>query len=441
MPVGTGLGGQLGCAVESTYGTYVVPDRFYEILDESLERKQVILQPSGIRAGTPNLRRGSKRQLVTNEGGGDVNFEVGSVGFGRLFKMMLGSSASTITQMSGASLAYRQIHTLGDNTGLMMTIQKGVPQTDGTSKPFTFLGSKLTDWEVSISTSAYAKLKLGVDAKQVVTSQSLAVASYPSNLHNLAFAGATLSVTNLAAPSAGLTVTPQGTPGAVQYNYKITTINAQGESTVSASVNTTTGNATLNGTNFNRVTWTAVSGASGYNVYGRPATSGGIYKFLGTTATTQYDDQNMVAGTVDPPSVNTAGVPIASVNDCTISGTMPMKTDRYYLGATGLKAEPVMNDYPTVSGKLNADFVAQADFYDRFAADSAAALQLTFLGQSIQAPWVETLAITVPEVRFTGDTPKLGGLDIVQLDANFEAAYDGTNPGVQFTYISPDSLI
>ncbi len=441
MAVGTGLGGQLGTAVESTYGTYVAPDRFYEILNESLVRQQVVLQPSGIRAGTPNLRRGAKRTLVTNEGGGDINMEIGHVGFGRWFKYMLGSSASTITQLGAGNLAWRQIHQLGDNTGLMLTVQKGVPQTDGTVKPFSHLGTKITDWEVAISTSAYATLKLSTDSKQVVTSQSLAVAAYPPTIHALSFAGASLSVGQLAAPSAGLAVTNVGAAGATQYNYKVASLNAQGESLPSTSFNTTTGNATLTGSNYNSVAWTAVSGATSYNVYGRPVTSGGSYFLLGNVASSPYLDQNNVAGTVPPLGVGTAGLSIASVNDCTISGSMPMKQDRYYLGATGLKAEPIMNDYPTVTGKLSADFVSQADFYDRFAADSAAVLQLTFLGQTIQAPYVETLIITVPEVHFTGDTPQLGGLDIIQLAANFEAAFDGTNPGVQFEYISPDTAI
>jgi len=214
-----------------------------------------------------------------------------------------------------------------------------------------------------------------------------------------------------------------------------------GYSAMGAYVDTTTGNATLTGSNYNSVAWTAVSGATSYNVYGRPVTSGGSYFLLGNVASSPYLDQNNVAGTVPPLAVGTAGISIASVNDCTISGSMPMKQDRYYLGATGLKAEPIMNDYPTVTGKLSADFVSQADFYDRFAADSAAVLQLTFLGQTIQAPYVETLIITVPEVHFTGDTPQLGGLDIIQLAANFEAAFDGTNPGCQFEYISPDTAI
>src|SRR5215216_3368552 len=331
---GTGLSGQLSTAVESTYGTYVAPDRSFEILSESLDRNQVILQPQGLRAGTPNLRTGSKRSLVTHAAAGTV-------------------------------------------------------------LPFTVLGAKIVDWELKINTSDYAQLKCGIDGRQMSTAQSLVSlgsAPYPVGAKAFAFSGAALSVGTIAAPSAGLAVSNQGAAGAVQYNYKVTSVNAQGESTPSSSVNTTTGNATLNGTNYNSIAWTAVSGATSYRVYGRPATSGGTYFYLGQVAASPYDDQNMVAGTTPPPTINTAGVPIASVTDCTVTGTMPMKTDRYYLGATGLKAEPVMNDYPTVGGTLTADFVSQADFYDRYVADSSAWLGLTFVGAALGSTgFTETL--------------------------------------------------
>jgi hypothetical protein len=51
------------------------------------------------------------------------------------------------------------------------------------------------------------------------------------------------------------TVTPVGTAGSTTWAYKITTVNGLGETTVSPSGQTTTGNATLSGTNFNQLSW------------------------------------------------------------------------------------------------------------------------------------------------------------------------------------------
>ncbi len=54
-----------------------------------------------------------------------------------------------------------------------------------------------------------------------------------------------------------------GTPGSTTYTYELVAVNANGDTLPSSAVSTTTGNATLNGTNYNTVTWTTpVAGAS-----------------------------------------------------------------------------------------------------------------------------------------------------------------------------------
>lgn len=68
-------------------------------------------------------------------------------------------------------------------------------------------------------------------------------------------------------------ISNQGTPGTTTYSYRVSAINAQGETLASVSTQTTTGHATLDSTNFNRVTWDAVTNATGYVVYGRKPTA------------------------------------------------------------------------------------------------------------------------------------------------------------------------
>lgn len=62
-----------------------------------------------------------------------------------------------------------------------------------------------------------------------------------------------------------------GTAGATAYQYRVLAFGFSGSySAAAAAVNTSTGNATLSPTNFNRVTWTASTGSpAGYAVYGR----------------------------------------------------------------------------------------------------------------------------------------------------------------------------
>lgn len=89
-------------------------------------------------------------------------------------------------------------------------------------------------------------------------------------------------------------VADQGTSGSTTYSYRVSAVNAQGETLASVSTQITDGNATLSSTNFNRITWDAVSGATGYVIYGRkPSAQNGIGETklsqVGTGVLT-YDD-------------------------------------------------------------------------------------------------------------------------------------------------------
>lgn len=137
---------------------------------------------------------------------------------------------------------------------------------------------------------------------------------------------------------------------------------------------------------------------------------------------------NFMGGTL-----NVGGSAVAAVTSASVKVTNNLKTDRYYLGSAGLKAEPVDNDFPVVDGSLSAEFLSPATFYDRFAADSAAVLSLVFTSGT------SSLTIEVPEVRFTGGTPTVGGPDIVASDVPFEGQYDGTNAGIKITYVTDDA--
>ena len=113
----------------------------------------------------------------------------------------------------------------------------------------------------------------------------------------------------LAAPAMP-TVTPQGTPGSTAYGYKITAVNNRGETESSPEGTTATGNATLNGTNFNRITWTAVAGAIAYRVYKTtPSGSKGFLRQV-PSGTLSYDDNGTaVPDGIDAPSENRSGIP------------------------------------------------------------------------------------------------------------------------------------
>jgi len=109
----------------------------------------------------------------------------------------------------------------------------------------------------------------------------------------------------LADPSAP-TVTPQGVTGATTYTYKIVAMHRHGQTAASAAGSTAIGNAVLSSSNFNRITWTAVTGATAYRVYRTVggATTGQI-AIVGEVL--QLDDTGLTGDATTAPTVNSSG--------------------------------------------------------------------------------------------------------------------------------------
>lgn len=126
----------------------------------------------------------------------------------------------------------------------------------------------------------------------------------------------------LATPT-GLTITVTGTAGTTTYGYRVSAINGLGETLACAEVTITTGNATLSGTNYNALAWTAVTGASGYKVYGRTA-AGELY--MATVTTNSYNDTGAVTPAGALPAASTALATMA-----TILGAQQGSTGRVHL--------------------------------------------------------------------------------------------------------------
>lgn len=315
-------------AEETTYGTPVVVNRGYEILSETLERRNRILTSNGLRGGTRNLRRGSRRVLSARDAGGTVTMEVPTTTFGRWLKHLMGGTPTIVQQ--GGTPAWLQTHAMGDLTGKSLTVQKQLRSADGVVvSPFTLHGTKVLAGEFSIGVDEILTCALDLDAEDIDTSTAAAAVTY-SNVSLFHFAQGTLKV---------------------------------------------------------------------------------------------------------------AGSAVASVLSATTRIENPLKVDRYYLGSAGLKKEPTDNDFPAVTGSLSAEFNSAADFYNRFAADSAAELILEFEGAVISGAEKELLRITVPDVRFTGGTPQVGGPDVVVQDVPYEGAFNGTNAGATIEYKSTDTAI
>lgn len=167
--LGSGLAAQLCMIDEGTFG--VAPSLtgalFYEFHPETLKSQKTIAQGTGIHAGAMYPR--AARRVVTGwTAGGGVTMDLPDRQLNKLLFRMLGSygqANATLTQDASTG-AYKSIHYPGPLEGHSFTMQKGVPSADnGTVEPFTYVGSKILDWEISVEKGAIAQFALNFDAR------------------------------------------------------------------------------------------------------------------------------------------------------------------------------------------------------------------------------------------------------------------------------------
>lgn len=177
MAVGSGLASSIGIAAESTYGTYVAPTRWHEFSKEGLTKTKNTIQGGGLAAGRLQ-QLAARRVLATVAGEGPVDMEVTNTKMGLLLSHLAGSS--TIAQQ-GATAAWLQTHTAADNVGKFLTVQKGVPDTTGTVRPYSFLGGKVAAAEFSCGAVNHLTSSWDFDFRDVTEAQGLAAPSYTTN--------------------------------------------------------------------------------------------------------------------------------------------------------------------------------------------------------------------------------------------------------------------
>lgn len=332
MSVGSGIAASLGIVAESTYGDYVAPTRWLEINSADLKKLKNTQQGRGLAAGRL-APHGGRRVVTTKGGAGTVQAEVQNKQMGLLLAHLMGGTPTVVQQ--GATAAYLQTHTLADPVGKYLTAQVGVPDTAGTVRPYSFLGTKVLGAEFSSEIDGLLMASWNLDSQDVTEAETLAAPSYPTGLKP-----------------------------------------------------------------FHGVELTVKVGSS----YGAEAEVNGV-----------------------------TGV------SCSIQ--RGQKTDRFYAGQDGLKAEPLLNDFAEISGTLNADFLDKTVFADRFASDEGFSLVLEWVGPVIASTFFETFRIKLPYCFLEGETPTVNGPDVINTPFNFVARYDGTNAAAIIEYMSVDTAI
>lgn len=330
MGVGSGLGGQLGFAKETTYGTYVAPSKFYEFESSGIGLNLITVDGGGIAAGRA-ARLVTQRVVAGREATGSVQMTVPIVGFGLLLQQIFGTNVTPVQQ--AATTAYLQTHALAtDLLGKSLTAQVGVPSTNGTVNPYSYLGGKITKADFSCAKDDQLKATLDMDFRDVTEAQALATASYPT-----------------------------------------------------------------------------------------------------TAAPFNFTQMKVKIGTTVAGAANADGV-----DNFSLSIERRMKTDMRYANGSGLKGEPITNDYVGASGSIGADFVAKTAFADRWAADTTFALVWQFTGAIIAGAFSYDLTFEIPACKFTGTTPGVAGVDVVNGSFPFTVYSNGTDPIVTAKLVTTD---
>lgn len=191
MAIGSGLDTQHGMKAESVYGTPVTVDSFTDIESETVKAVVTKIESAPVRGLT--MRKANVKTVISGAGG-DIVYPFYNKGMGKLLKQCFGSVVSAVV---GATTEYTHTFTLDEaagKRGTMATVQLGRASVDGTVRPFTYEGGKVTAFTISMDDQGLLKLTITWDFEDEKTGTALASASYVTNLEMFGWNLATVSL-------------------------------------------------------------------------------------------------------------------------------------------------------------------------------------------------------------------------------------------------------
>ena len=232
--------------------------------------------------------------------------------------------------------------TIDYESGTDSTVLGGIGfyKSDGTREFLRMSGARLKKYVSGVPTQVGSDVySTTADANFVQARDKIYVFNGTQNLSY--YDGSTITVYSALATPATPNVAVVGTTGAKTYSYRVSAFNSVGETLASTADTVTNGTSSLSASNYNTVTISAVSGATGYNIWGREATGLGE-TYLDTVYTTAvYKDQGArdPSITLLPPEGNTTqGVKgtmaIFALSRIFVAGD-PDQPSRLYYGGVG----------------------------------------------------------------------------------------------------------
>lgn len=126
-------------------------------------------------------------------------------------------------------------------------------------------------------------------------------------------------------------------------------------------------------------------------------------------------------------AVTVDGSAVANIKDFSINVDNTLKTDRFNLGASGIKATQVINGFRKITGSITAEFT-DTTLLTKYLADTTLALAITFTSGAA------SLSITASAVKLDGEAPQVAGPEVIDVNFTFEAYDNGTDAPLTIVY-------
>jgi Phage tail tube protein len=428
IPVGSGLAAQLVVKDEVTYG--VAPSLTssvdsFEFKSETIELKKTAVEGEGL--GSGRVFRRTKRRVLTNyDVNGNITMEVPTRNLGFWLRYMVGDFAETPTALGGGiyQTVFQPVSTL---KGHSFCAQKGAPAADNAAvEPFTYVGNKLSGWDISVATGGIAQMTLHVDGRN-----ELAGAGNGDPLN-----GSVPALATWTPVTSGL--------GMSVFHFRQATLFTGGTPTLAGGITIAPPAVPASGTPQANATgqniWVTVIGGTvtAVTVNGVQLLSGDGSCLLPPGGTITLTYSAAPTWTWKQAVVSLAGETAAgNVKDCAISQSYSLDANRIFLGANGFKGEQIENGYRNISGSFTVEWLSSEAYYNAYSADTTSSLQLTFTGATVGGQ-TYLLDVIVPNIKFNGESVKVPGPAVLTQAMNFTGYDDETTVPLQITYQSED---
>jgi hypothetical protein len=198
MPPASGLGSQIGISTETTPGTFVAPTTFNKLISESLALKKDAVSVVGLAAGMA-AQDDSLEVETTRHVEGDVTLVPLTVGLGKWLNLL---APGTIAP-SGAGAAKTYAFPVGADVpdAKAASLQVGVPGTDGVVRAKSIPGAVISSITFAMAAAGTLTMTINVWGKDMLTTETLAVATYPAGSETFSFLQSQLQIDGAAVGS------------------------------------------------------------------------------------------------------------------------------------------------------------------------------------------------------------------------------------------------